>query len=163
VPTAHVHSEPTHTWLAPHAVPHAPQLRGSAVVSTQPPTHETNGAAQAPTHAPAWQRAAFVSQSVPHAPQLSGSLASAAHALPQIWPACGHTQVPFVQVAAVGHALPQPPQLDTSDDVATHAEPHWVSPRAHGVWQAPFAHASPASHAWPHDPQLFASVSSATH
>lgn len=59
--------------------------------------------------------------------------------------------------------MPQLPQLDASDDVATQSDPHWESPRAHGAWHAPFAHANPASHAWPQDPQLVASVSSATH
>jgi hypothetical protein len=68
------------TWFSAHTVPHAPQLRGSSVRSTQAPAHDVVPARQVQTP-PA--QVASVPQTFPHAPQLASSESTAIHTPPQ--------------------------------------------------------------------------------
>lgn len=78
-----------------HAVPHAPQLLLSEVVSAHLPVQQIS----VPLHF------------VPHAPQLSVSVETATH-LPShgISPAPGHLHLPSTQVVSPSQAVAQLPQ-----------------------------------------------------
>jgi hypothetical protein len=89
---------------------------------------------------------------------LDGSVASSVHEpLHEASPE-GQVQLPPPQVAPLGQAMPQAPQLAESVASATHFEPHWLSPAAHGGWQLPAVQTKLASQTCPHEPQFFASL-----
>src|SRR5438045_8592441 len=46
--TVSLHAMPVQNWLAEHVWPHAPQLRGSLLVSTHTPLQQVPGAGQVP-------------------------------------------------------------------------------------------------------------------
>jgi hypothetical protein len=62
------------------------------------------------------------------------------HALPHRLLPGGQVQAPLKQVAPVPQAMPQPPQLASSESVFTHEPPQFFSPGAHCV-QSPPLHA----------------------
>jgi hypothetical protein len=68
----------------------------------------------------------------------------------------------LVQVAFVGHAWPQVPQLPASLVSSTHEPPQLVWPLGQVGAHAPLAHCSPVAHRWPQVPQLLGSVISST-
>jgi hypothetical protein len=143
VPPGHPQEDERQTSEAVHAVPHPPQLSGSAVVSTQAPPHSLNGEVHAPTHSPAWHWGVEPEHAVPHAPQFFGSAPSSLHVVPQaFWP-CAHEHEPATQLLADGHVSPHFPQFSGSVDASTHADPHCASPTAHADAHDPLEQTSP--------------------
>jgi len=164
VPAGHAHFEPWQTCVDAHAVPHAAQLSGSAVRSTQLLPHAVNGGlVQLAVQAPPWQKGVGPLHTLPHAPQLLGSLATAAQAPLHVTVPAAHAHLPATHDSPVAQAVPHAPQLAPSFVVSTHAALQSVSPMAHADWHVPFEQARFASHTWPHEPQFFGSPASDRH
>jgi hypothetical protein len=74
-----------------------------------------------------------------------------------------HSHRPWLQLAPLGHFIPQLPQFATSALVSTHALPQAVEPSGHLNPQTPASHvaiarATSVLHACSHEPQWVASV-----
>jgi hypothetical protein len=100
----------THMLPMPQWTPHAPQLRGSLLVSVHWPMHVVSAALH--VHIP-FTHEAPVPQIVPQVPQSKGSVVRSTQALlqsvspfPQI-----NAQMPEEQTHPAPHAIPQPPQF----------------------------------------------------
>jgi hypothetical protein len=131
--------------------PHAPQLAGSPITSTQTPEQVVRPPSQ--LHAPLTQ-ACPPKQRLLQKPQFVGSIAKIAQLLPQaISPAaqvaehmvCEQSRPPV-------HALPQVPQLAPSELRFVQPVVHDESPPAH--WHLPAEHDWPSAHFTPHAPQF---------
>ncbi len=144
-----------------HEAPHAPQLSGSVVVSTQiPPPQFVRPVGQ---HVPLEQVGVAPEQMVPHVPQWAGSVARLTQASGQLSGHCAavHPHVPPVQTACGLHAVAQPPQCASSTSVFTQTgfAPQSVAAGVPAQAQAPetqgaYAARTPTPwHERPHVPQ----------
>jgi hypothetical protein len=96
---------------------------------------------------------------VPHAPQFALSLFRSEQV---DFPHCvrfeAQLQTPALQCVSPEHARPQPPQLESSVLMDTHAFLHAMSSGPHAETHLPLEHTNPVSHAEPHAPQFIASA-----
>jgi hypothetical protein len=120
-PFVHAGAPPTTAW---HVLSQPPQWFGSLRVSTQPPSHGTNGAWHWKSHFPMRQTAAAfggVAHAIPHEPQLAASFVVSTQDAPQLvfMPQLAeHT--PERQTVPAGHATPHAPQFLGSELSSTH-------------------------------------------
>jgi hypothetical protein len=116
-----------HTLPCGHALPHAPQLASSELVSTHAPLHAVFGAPQYSLHAP-WSQTWPGLHGLPHSPQSSKSLFRSTQApLHCVCPtghAIAHWPAPHTRGGA--HVAPHTPQFFGSFVVSTQAAPHLV-------------------------------------
>jgi hypothetical protein len=117
------HALSTQVSSGEHAWPHAPQLAGSEVGSTQRPPHAIVGGLhpQRPR-----EQGSSRAQATSHAPQCDGSELTSTHAPLQTSPRQVHA--PAMHVSSLAHAMPHPPQFAL--DGSMHACPHARWPAA---------------------------------
>jgi hypothetical protein len=143
------------TWLDPHALPHWPQLLGSARRLTQAPLQLKKPGSH--WHPPLRHRP-LVAQAVPQLPQSAESVCGSTHRPPQsrYWEGqVGPWHCPWAQGMPGAQALLHAPQSFGLVWRLTHVLPQTWRPGAHAHW--PPAQVWPAAHAWPHWPQLWGS------
>jgi hypothetical protein len=136
-------------------LPQVPQLKLSAILSTQAPL-QTVGVAAGQPHTPEAQ-VPPMAHTVPHVPQLAASVARVAQPLLQVTRPIGQVHTPAAHTAPGLQALPQVPQLPVSVVLSTHTELQ-RSGEAAGHTHCPAMHEACTPQAWPHMPQLPLSV-----
>jgi hypothetical protein len=122
-------------WTAAHALPHAPQFIGSALVSRHAAPQSIMPIGHA--HTPATQLC-MGAQAVPHAPQCIESVCKSVQTcVPsdalQIWRGALHVSAhaALSQIIPDGHALPHEPQFIGSLRVSTQLPAHSVCVAIH--------------------------------
>jgi len=161
-PAGQTHFEEAQERPPPHTTPQAPQLAESRVRSTQLWPQAVYGGVQAPTHAPAWQKAEALGQALPQAPQFRGSLASERQTPSQSMVPAGQTHAPEMHDPPPPQARSQLPQWFGSVAVSTHSSPQLVCPGAAQL-QARLRQVWPAPHRFPQPPQFATSLRRSAH
>lgn len=165
-PDGHTHAPFTQLWPLPHGAPQRPQLFASLFVSTHAPEHSVRLPVHIESHWPFEQIAiafATVERQGEHSlPHVATSVSLTQFPSQSCVPA-PHSQRPWLQLAPLGHFVPQPPQFATSVFVSTHALPHAMNSPAHLNPHAPASHVTMARatsvlHACSHEPQCIGSV-----
>jgi hypothetical protein len=130
VPASQPHLPAEQIWPFGQTVPQAPQLAGSALVSTQPPPQSLSGVVQ-----PASQRPALQTWLAPHAvaqlPQCAGSLASETQLPEHSESPASQTHLAPLHTWLALHAVAQAPQWLASLPRSTQLEPHVLSGVVH--------------------------------
>jgi hypothetical protein len=156
-----VHVPATHVDPPVHTLLQVPQFQLSVCASMQVLRQYFLPGSHRDTHLPALQSWS-IAHVAPQLPQFAESVCRLAHvcalddeqsASPPVQPHCPPLHCVFPE-----HARPQPPQLELSVLMATHAPLHAMSSGPHIETHLPLEHSIPWSHAAPHDPQLFASA-----
>jgi hypothetical protein len=176
-PSLMTHIPPTHEVVAPHDIPHIPQLFGSVLVSVQPDAQQVwPGWQPGPPLHWAWHvlltHASPAGHTLPQLPQFFGSLVVSTQ------PAGQQCRLPvqagpplqvawhmlIEQLSPAGHALPQFPQFFGSLVVSAQPEgqhfsvPVQAGPPLHWAWQLLITQGSPAGQTLPQLPQFFGSL-----
>jgi hypothetical protein len=140
------HCPPLHCVVPEHVRPQPPQLELSVLIDTHAPLHAMSSGPHIETHLPLEHRNPW-SHAWPHDPQFAGSASRFAHVPPQFVEPVGHAHLPFVHVADMTQATPQPPQLLVSVFVSTQAPAQNVSVAGvQASWHTPEMHEAPAGH-----------------
>lgn len=142
-PSGHAHAPSRQVWPVAHSFPQRPQLFVSDRVSTHAPEHSVRPELHLKPHVPPSHVAAAFATAVRHGVHMLPHVATSVlltQRPPQSWVPAPHSQRPWLQLAPLGHFIPQPPQFATSARVSTQALPHAVVPSGHLNPQTPVAH-----------------------
>ena len=148
-----MHTPLLQTSPAPQTVPHAPQLRLSALVSLHASPHfvsEPHVVVQTPP-----LQTLPVPHAFPQPPQFATSTLVSLHVPlqlvsdPQV-----SSQVPELQTLPLAHVVPHVPHAPRSYRRSRHTAPHSVRPAAQVAAQRPPEHTSPDGQDDPQNPQL---------
>ena len=120
-PVVHVQAPAVHVRPVPHTVPHAPQLFGSLIRSTQAPEHMVLVPGHVATQVEPMQNGVVPPQALAHEPQCAG-VSMRTQLLPQnIWPAA-QPDVSGPTSAGVGESDPTSPTARASTGASARIE-----------------------------------------
>jgi hypothetical protein len=162
VPAGQAQWPETHAAPTGHAMPHAPQLFGSWVVSTQPfgqlvsPIPQTQAVTGG---APKVWHIAPAPHTTPHEPQLELSLVRSTQAPPQVVGLSGgQPQTPEVQTPLTRQAMPHWPQSEELFERLWQPSGQVTVPEGQVQAGGIPVQTAPGAHFVPHAPQLAGSV-----